>query len=148
MNSVSVQQTNSEPFEKSRVRILKFNMAEGDSADSPVSAAPSRLSAHTPNKSFNYLGALFGLVAWTKHFGISCWASAIHQCEIFESMPKVVHGIDCGGRLAFFVPVAVLACSLSGYLVGAAITPLLRRGGATTVETASGSNGQKRTNRV
>jgi len=117
-------------------------MAEGDSADSPVSAAPSRLSAYTPNNPFNYIGALFGLVAWTNYFGISCWESAIHQCEIFESMPKVVHGIDCGGRLAYFVVVTVLACIVSGYVFGAALSQPSRRVGAASAETVSKSDGR------
>lgn len=121
-------------------------MTEGNSADGPVSAATSRLSPHTPHQPFNYLGALFGLVAWTNYFGISCWDNAIHQCGIFESMPKVVHGIDCGGRLAFFAAVAGLACILSGYAIGAALSSLHRRSGATTVETASRSDDRKQAN--
>lgn len=70
----------------------------------------------------------------------------MHQCEIFESMPKVVHGIDCGGRLAFFVAVAVLACIVFGYVCGAALSRSFRRGGATALETVSMSDDRKQTN--
>jgi len=57
-------------------------------------------------------------------------------------MPKVVHGIDCGARLAYFVLVTVLACTVSGYVFGAALSQPSRRGGATPAETVSKSDGR------
>jgi len=61
-------------------------------------------------------------------------------------MPQVVHALDCGGRLAYSVAVAVLASTAFGYVFGAALLHFLRRGGTTTVETAPKSDGRKQPN--
>ena len=121
-NQTWVQLAEQKASEKSESRISTFNMAAGDTRDIPLSSARPCPSTHKPPGQFNHLGALFGLVAWTNYLGGSSWESAIHQCETFESMPKVVHGIDCGARLAHFVVVTVLACIVSGYVFGAALS--------------------------
>lgn len=64
----------------------------------------------------------------------------MHRCEVFETSPKIIRGVDCGGYLGYFVFVAVLAYAIFGHLVGHVLVLLRsRRGG---METAIDSNVQ------
>lgn len=52
----------------------------------------------------------------------------MQACETFETNPKIVRGVDCGGKLGFFVSVAGLGYLICGYVVGAVFAMSWSRG--------------------
>lgn len=88
-----------------------------------------------PPQPFNHLAGLFSFVLWTNYFGTSLWESSIQACETYETNPKIVRGVGCGGKLGFYVCVAGVGYLVCGYVVGGVLALFRCRGGKATENT-------------